>query len=555
MKNKILSFFTRDVNEFNKLLLSILSVSFLIVVGYISYEASDSFAIFTDDTDGDTTIQIDANIAPNKPILSSNMIAVYYDETCDNNAGCWEKADESNPNNEYKWYDYDEKMWANSVTVDADSRSTYLNAKYGTKINMEDILTMQVWIPRFKYKVWNYNSSGNTVNNPAEIDITFEYGTLNTGQITCTDSISGTDGAASEICKIKSTGATCTDATCNGLTYTHPAFTFGDEEITGMWIAKFEASSDIECVADGKVTSLGSYCNRTDINPLSKPDVKAWTDALISVRQNNMMKMNDSGNIYGFSSEDDTHMLRNMDWAATAYFAYSKYGAKDQNFINNSYSAETTTTNYWVYTGRSGGNVVGSTSATDIYGSAVTTDTVQYNPYGYYTYDGYLLEYGTNTKSSKRDLTKVASTTGNIYGIYDMVGGGEEAVMANMVYSDGVSMVTGYSKTSNSGYNGVSGYGDVIAGEFARPDSKYFDFYSYATDFRYRATSKLGDGIRELAGGSYVENTYKKVLYRSNAWFQRGNGSRAEKALIFTSNADTGDDTFDSTRFSIKMTN
>ena len=83
MKNKILSFFTRDVNEFNKLLLSILSVAFLVVVGFISYEASDSFAIFTDDTDGDTTIQIDANIAPNKPILSSNMIAVYYDETCD----------------------------------------------------------------------------------------------------------------------------------------------------------------------------------------------------------------------------------------------------------------------------------------------------------------------------------------------------------------------------------------------------------------------------------------------------------------------------------------
>ena len=26
---------------------------------------------------------------------------------------------------------------------------------------MDDILTMQVWIPRYKYKVWNYNSRWN----------------------------------------------------------------------------------------------------------------------------------------------------------------------------------------------------------------------------------------------------------------------------------------------------------------------------------------------------------------------------------------------------------
>ena len=43
--------------------------------------------------------------------------------------------------------------------------------------------------------------------------------------------------------------------------------------------------------------------------------------------------------------------------------------------------------------------------------------------------DEYFLEYNTNTKSGTRDLTKVASTTGNITEIYDMSGGAWEYVM------------------------------------------------------------------------------------------------------------------------------
>ena len=263
--------------------------------------------------------------------------------------------------------------------------------------------------------------------------------------------------------------------------------------------------------------------------------------------------MNDSDNIYGFSSNEDTHMLRNMDWGAAAYFSYSKYGAKAQIFNNNSYNHGNS--NHFAYTGRSGGNVAGSTAAVDIYGSSVTADTVQYIGYGYYTYDGYLLEYGTNTKSSKRDLTKVASTTGNIYGIYDMIGGEEEHVMGNMVYSDGVSKVSGYGDSFNSGYTGISGYGELIQGMFEYPEDKYFDQYSYSSDSRYRKTSKLGDAIRELTASSFADNMYRAVPYKTRSWILRGSEARSEQAGIFTSYNSEGRPMYNSSRFAIKMTN
>ena len=193
---------------------------------------------------GVTSKEVDPNnIEPNKPKLDTNMIPVYYDETTET----WKKADSSNENQEYKWYNYDEKMWANSVTVSEENRSKYLSANPGIEIPMEDILTMQVWIPRYKYKVWNYNADGTKTSKPQEIQITWEASSNNTSEITCEDKIQGENGdGTSETCKLKATNEVCTDNTCNNKTYTHPAFTFGDEELTGYWIGKFELTGTID---------------------------------------------------------------------------------------------------------------------------------------------------------------------------------------------------------------------------------------------------------------------------------------------------------------------
>ena len=133
-----------------------------------------------------TNIETDESNA-NAPVLDSAMIPVYYDEESE----VWRKADSSNQGK--TWFDYSNKKWANSVTVSSTNRVTYQSASVGAEIPMDDILTMQVWIPRYKYKVWNYNADGTKTSSPQPIEITFEEGTSKTGEITCTDSISGTD--------------------------------------------------------------------------------------------------------------------------------------------------------------------------------------------------------------------------------------------------------------------------------------------------------------------------------------------------------------------------
>ena len=411
----------------------------------------------------------------NAPVLDDGMIPVYYDETTET----WKKADSSNTNN--NWYNYDSKKWANSVTVSSTNRSTYKSASVGTEIPMDDILTMEVWIPRYKYKVWNYNADETVSSDPQEIEITFEKGTGKTGEITCVDSISGTDGDPSETCKIGS--ATCTDSTCNNKTYTHPAFTFGDEEIQGFWIGKFELTGTIS-------------------NITVKPNLSSLRSEKVSSFETNIMKMKNSGNQYGLSTSTDTHMIKNSEWGAVAYLSHSKYGTCTDGtckevYINNSSS---------YYTGRSGGAPGGSTAINTVYTDQ--TLTTKYNTYGFYTYDGYLLDYNTNTKSTTKDMSKIASTTNNIYGVYDMSGGAWEYTMSNIVNTDGTTMVPSSSKFTTTTY----------------PDVKYYDKYSYSADNTTRIRSKLGDGIKEVYNtsnsGWYSDSS--RLAYSSYPWFGRG---------------------------------
>ena len=445
-----------------------------------------------------TEIELDESNA-NAPVLDSAMIPVYYDEESE----VWRKADSTNQNK--SWFDYSNKKWANSVTVSSTNRSKYQSASVGTELPMNDILTMQVWIPRYKYKVWNYNADGTKSSNEQQIEITFENGTNTTGEIACQDAISGTDGDPSETCKLKSTNATCTDSTCNNKTYTHPAFTFGNEEIKGFWIGKFELTG-------------------TASNITTKPDLKSLSNQTVSSFETNIMNMKNSGNQYGFSTNTDTHMIKNSELGAVAYLSHSKYGTctdgtcKEVN-INNSSG---------FYTGRSGGAPGGSTAINTVYTDQ--TSTTQYNSYGFYTYDGYLLDYNTNTKSTTKDISKVASSTKNIYGVYDMSGGSWEYTMANMVSNDGSTMMSGNSSSSNSGYTGKlydSGNYTAYTG-VAYPNTKYYDKYSFSTSSSSEIGSKLGDGIKEVYHegykGWYVDHSY--LAYSNYPWFKRGGSYR-----------------------------
>ena len=373
----------------------------------------------------------------------------------------------------------------NDKTLFAYDLQGYEGRNNGEVIPMEAISTMQVWIPRYKYKVWNYNSDGTKTSEPKEIDIRFERGTESTGEITCTDNIQGENGdGTSEVCELNN--ETCTDNLCNGSYYSHPAFTFGSEQLTGFWVGKFELSNE-----------------RT--YPTVLPNLTGTYNPKASIISNAIMEMKNNS-VYGFSNNVDTHMIKNIEWGSIAYLSHSRYGTCDDGIC--------------VEVGRNNNtnNITGCGSEPGSVSSATC------NVY--------------NTTLGKR-----ASTTGNIYGIYDMSGGTSEYTMGNIVAPDGVTMMSGNRATSNSGYSGVvydEGAYNSYIGDYSYPEDKYYDKYSFGTSLG-KSRGKLGDATKETYIGStswYNGNSgFSHYIY---PWIGRGGSNNYTNSGLFFLTNGTG---------------
>jgi len=254
----------------------------------------------------------------NKPELYEGMIPVYY------NNGDFKVADKTNSDEYSVWYNYSESKWANAVLVNTDK---YDDSEIGTIINQEDISGYYVWIPRFKYKLWNNGVDTTDSYNAYEkgIDIEFESGVNSSGTIKCV-------------------GDRC--AAKNNEYLTHPAFS---NDLRGFWISKYEISNGnkfIPNVESLKNESLDNYKNI----------------------------MNGLSTSYGLSDNVLSHVVTNLEWGATLYLSHSKYGVCKNNecqniSINNSYISEgdkgdTTTRNVYGVYDMAGGTpeyVVGTT--------------------------------------------------------------------------------------------------------------------------------------------------------------------------------------------------
>ena len=119
----------------------------------------------------------------------------------------------------------------------------------------------------------------------------------------------------------------------------------------------------------------------------------------------------------------------------------------------------------------------------------------------------------------------MASTTHNIYGVYDMSGGAYDYVMGNIVSKNGTTMISGNSSSSNSGYTGIVFSGNAnYTGTYSYPNSKYYDKYSFGTSRSQRIRSKLGDGIKEVYNTSDYGwyNDYSSLALSYDPWFYRG---------------------------------
>ena len=364
-------------------------------------------------------------------------------------------------------------------------RNTYQNADVGTTIPDANILAYYVWIPRYKYKVWNISKQAGAESTYAYnaytegIDIVFESGKESTGTISCTYNYN-VDSANGGVDLSTTTAETCTGN--NGDYYTHPAFTFGNDNINGFWISKFEISSS-------SPTATNGGGNVTNLTVRSLPNVNSWRNIQVSKISTVIQNMQTSSNIYGLNTSrtnTDSHMLTNFEWGAVAYLTNSKYGR-----CTDGSCTEVTINNCSSYITGIGANTVSASSSS-------TTCTTAANKY-----DG---TYG-----------KLASTTGNITGVYDMSGGSLEYVMGN------ISKVT-------TGYTFYPSSSSFSSSWYTTDTAKYLTTYAYdktnSTNQTAYNRGRLGDATAETllsasnSGGWYSD--YARFPYSGSAWFLRG---------------------------------
>ena len=430
-------------------------------------------------------VYYDGESVANAPALTDALIPVVYNES----TSTWVKADTTSSTSTYGWYDYDQKKWANAVLVSSTNRSTYKSASAGTTIADADILAFYVWIPRYKYKVWNKNKVIGVDSYNAQttgVDIVFEDDTSSTGTISCTYSYKEPSTEAG------SPNETCTGS--NGDYYTHPAFTFGDQELTGFWMGKFELSSETPNATNGGGGS-------TTLTPRILPNVIAWRRSTISSFWKVIYDMQKASNIYGLPTSrtnTDSHMLTNMEWGATYYLTNSKYG----RCTSGSCTMVTINNCKTKITGIGANNVAEEGSST-----TCTTDENKYN----------------GTKGI------LASTTGNITGVYDMSGGSWEYVMANSSSKSGF-----YSYEVNDAGTNFT---------YSVTNAKYLTTYAYGTTINDQAAynrGRLGDAIIEM----YNQLSFRQfMMYDSQSWLERGcNAYGNNEFCILSTSDDEGSD-------------
>ena len=258
----------------------------------------------------------------NRPVLAEGMIPITYDGTN------WIKADQYGIYS--NWYDYGNRKWANAVMVTSAKREIYMNADVGTTIPENDILAYYVWIPRYKYKLFNVDFTGGT--SPQVIDVEFVYGTSRQN-----------DETRCQVSDMRE--ETCINKV-NGNWYTHPAFTFGNQELEGIWVGKFETT--------GSATA-----------PTVKPGITSLRDIDIYDMYNvgKLFRSTDYITSNGIN-QSDSHMMKNIEWGAVAYLKQSIYGLGITDITINSnnsfYTGGGTGTSYKTNTGQStSGNITG----------------------------------------------------------------------------------------------------------------------------------------------------------------------------------------------------
>ena len=362
----------------------------------------------------------------NKPELSNlKLIPVIYEKTSDTE-GYWIKTDINNKDS--LWYDYDNGIWANAVLLNENNYKKYQNKKVGTEIELGDIQGFYVWIPRFKYYAINNSSY---TNYERITNIIFEKGNDSTGTITCTDKISNSKDKHiySEVCSDEK----YQHIYDNLSTYTHPAF----KNSNGFWVAKF-------LVGEGNKVL---------------PNV-------------NILKRNINGAYDVSKKVSNSHVLTNMEYGAIILLSNSSYGKTGNSLYSdkNIHVFERIYANSYLY------DLTGCSSEYNNYSkSFLTNDSkkcIEYNDLTNLSHYANSVNYPVGYKGAG------ASSTGNIYGVYDLASRNGELTSAYVDTLEGNTIV-------NNSYYDLYSYNDYIG--IVSSSNNIYNLYRY----------KLGDGVKE----------------------------------------------------------
>lgn len=374
--------------------------------------------------------------------------------------------------------------WANAITEDG---------------------SLWVWIPRYAYKV-EWDEKQGLIG---KIDVVFLEGTSNCNK----------EGQ---------------DVTKLGY-IVHPAFQNGkktnyqngewDKEITGIWISKFEAGyagQKYTASEDVPITNTNLVYERNFKNLLG--DVKekethitypvfmgktySYNNIDVGEMYDLSQALKEKGNPYGFDEKVDSHLLKNSEWGAVAYLAHSQYGRNGTKITINNMDISKAIYAAGAVTGYGGNTVVASANSIDKINSNLQ-DSYHEKSYAWYTEEG-----------------KLASTTGNLYGIYDMNGACSEYT-AGYLETINEEKATQYAKTMTQNRNSTKYYTVYKAVHSGEEDiiNKNYEAHQNIIGDAIIETSKMGHGYTSWFGETSLYLKEEDAFFLRSGAYDRVNYS------------------------------
>ena len=405
----------------------------------------------------------------NAPVLGEGMKAVYWDD--------------ENASNEFE---YDTFMLADGIPnttiysytmgdgITDTKTSKWANAK------TTDDGSYWVWIPRYAYKLIYYTNSNRTIESTTktqygDIDVLFMYGTSDT-------QYRDKDGNPKDLPEGYKVHPAFQKMTVEEEAAGNNPLGKWDDELQGIWVMKYEASREDSTdggttwlsTTDGfgggnNLTTNAGNTSTTKFRMVSKPSVTSWRYSNISNMYQNCVSM---------YPEINTHQMKNSEWGAVAYLTYSPYGRNGEELAVNQCSS--------CYTGAGkskGASTVYESSYYAYSETDVTDDSGNITKYAFKD------NYAWNT-----DLGKLASTTGNIYGIYDMSGGAYEYTASYL----------------NNGHTNLTTYGSNLVSALELRNKQI-----------YSSTVSDGSDAR-VADYELSKYTYGDAIYETSTSYSRG---------------------------------